>query len=76
MNILDMKKLITSVFSLIITFGCSPVYADDIEIYEAISRATQATGDGDFNPNVLFVLDNSGSMDNWVIRFDRDVEII
>ncbi len=75
MMTLQIKKLFTGLAGLLITISVNPVHADDIQIYEAISRATQATGDGDFNPNILFVLDNSGSMSNWVVTQTQENQV-
>jgi len=59
------KSPIIVAFSAFLLTFVSSVNADDLEIYEAISNAEVATGDGQFDPNLLFVLDNSGSMRAW-----------
>jgi type IV pilus assembly protein PilY1 len=43
--------------------------ADDIDIYTGIFSAESAIGTSpaELNPNVMFILDDSGSMDSWVL---------
>ena len=55
---------------LILTFMSAAGYADDIEIYDPAAIAEAAAGGLDGDPNILFILDNSGSMAVNYIEID------
>ena len=54
--------------SALLTFSVGS-HADDIDIYNGIYAAGATTGNSpaSLNPNVMFILDDSGSMDNFVL---------
>ncbi len=61
------RRLTTLVAAAVLTAATgSAAWADDIEIYQSQAGATPGS-----QPNVLFIVDTSGSMDSTVIRVDR-----
>ena len=59
------QRKVTFFTSLLVTLLSSTSHAQDIEIYNQIFSAQNAAGEvpSGLNPNILFVLDTSGSMD-------------
>ena len=68
------SKLSHSICScFVVLVSASYAHADDTEIFFGTSSAT------DTLPNVLFILDNSGSMDNYVTaetNYDNTIDYI
>lgn len=62
-NFIRVLRLTVLMPSLALTFGVAPqAFADDIEIYRGLTGDDAATSNNTLNPNLLFVLDTSGSM--------------
>ena len=61
------KIMLSGTTGLILLLSGTSSYAEDIEIYTGIFTAQAAIGTSpaEVNPNVLFILDNSGSMDSY-----------
>ncbi len=69
------RKPLILCLSAIVSFVAGTAHADDLDLYRDIAQAQENIGDGggDFNPNVLFVLDNSGSMSRFrLVSFDGE----
>ncbi|MEO0368459.1 MAG: hypothetical protein AAF197_06675 [Pseudomonadota bacterium] len=64
------KLLICSLVIGLQIFSTRLVLAEDIEIYSAVAQAEAAIGatPNEVNPNVLFILDNSGSMESYRLQ--------
>jgi len=64
------NKIITGLFTCVALFGsASPTLADDSEVFT--NSAFVATG---VRPNVMFIIDTSGSMDTVVNSYDSSVD--
>lgn len=59
------RQLLFCLTFLLSFFASQSSYADDLEIYEAIFNAQATAGNTSNDPNVLFILDNSLSMDDY-----------
>ncbi|GHA07264.1 type IV pili system adhesin PilY [Arenicella chitinivorans] len=63
------QSVLVACIGFFLTF-CSAANADDIEIYSNIFDAGSAIGNSpeELNPNILFILDNSGSMGLYALQ--------
>lgn len=70
MNLLNKLtyKFVIACFSIVITaFATQPAMADDLNLYQAIFNAEDSLGNGETDPNILFIMDTSGSMKGFRI---------
>src|SRR5262245_37641032 len=63
------SRILCTLAGMAAVLGSQPTLADDSEVF---TSTTFTTGAG-ARPNVLFIIDTSGSMDSEVIVYDRNV---
>ena len=71
------RKLRFCLISLLAVLVSNTASADDIEIYSGVFTAgsTAGTTPAEINPNILFILDTSGSMDSFRLIPAPDIEL-